>query len=175
MQSGQRVTSLDELQDIDELCVVEGPAPGSPSPMNASSEASLRSGVSIASSSSDAIYKTPENRKLSIHDLRGSGIGGTSASPPGATPEDDEGKYRGRMHPIKKMLKKLFPSIFGAPGGLPVTEDGISRAGSGGSFSSGVSFSRRKKVPGRRSLKSLWLLLFFLFAVVCLIFLQVRE
>jgi hypothetical protein len=165
MQSGQRVTNLDELQDIDELCVVEGPDSGS-SPMNVlSSEANLRS-LSIASSSSDAIFKTPEARKLSIHDLRGSALGGSSSSPPGATPEDDEGKYRGRMNPLQRLLKRMLPSIFGAPG-LPVTDDARGPDGARAG-----SFSRRKKGTRKNTRYTVWLMLFLL-AVMAVVLLQV--
>lgn len=163
MQSGQRVTSLDELQDIDELCVVEGPGQGSMM-NNLSTEANLRSGLSVASSSSDVIYKTPENRKLSIHELRG------SLSPPGATPEDDEGKYRGR-DPIKKLLKRLLPSIFGAPG-LPVTADDVKGDGLSSWASSAVSFGRRRKTQGKRSTRSMCLVLFFVSFFVSLVLFQ---
>ena len=50
MQSGQKVTSLDELQDIDELSIVEGPEPtpagaGAPS----TSDTSMRMGSTSTS------------------------------------------------------------------------------------------------------------------------------
>eukprot|EP00200_Dunaliella_tertiolecta_P003980 CAMPEP_0202351110 /NCGR_PEP_ID=MMETSP1126-20121109/7901_1 /ASSEMBLY_ACC=CAM_ASM_000457 /TAXON_ID=3047 /ORGANISM="Dunaliella tertiolecta, Strain CCMP1320" /LENGTH=226 /DNA_ID=CAMNT_0048943191 /DNA_START=154 /DNA_END=834 /DNA_ORIENTATION=- len=104
--SGQRVTSLDELQDIDELCVVEGleehaaGLAGSPNP------ALIRTGAASTSGQlPDSARQQPignDRFKVVVADgaasLRSSG--------------DDEGKYTRRASKLRRLLQRMLPSFF---------------------------------------------------------------
>eukprot|EP00798_Chlamydomonas_sp_ICE-L_P011687 gene11687-34410_t len=91
--SGQKISSLDELQDIDELSVVEG------AELSVSAEAAQRTTGGV--STSEAAGTTDRHKN------------------------DDEGKYRAKVNPLRRMLQRLLPGLF-APG-LPVTTKMLQR------------------------------------------------
>ncbi|GAX74044.1 hypothetical protein CEUSTIGMA_g1494.t1 [Chlamydomonas eustigma] len=166
--TGQKVTGLEELQDIDELCVVEGPDIISSS--NAAvSEASLRSG-SLTSTSENVQQNGPSHKQYSTPDRHKVVVSTTQSSSSSA--DDDEGKYRAKVHPLKRAIQKLLPTLF-APS-LPVTNREAEAAVS----SSGSFPGRRRK--GRRNplnLRTLILLLAFLscFATMIWYFLKSSQ
>lgn len=108
--SGEQVMRLDQLQDIDELYVVEGPPPqGAASP---SSEANgymqqQRSGV----------------RLVGVADTE------ISAEQSGWLEEDadSDAKYAKRQTSLQRTIKRVFPSLF-ASQSLPVTSRDVSAA-----------------------------------------------
>lgn len=123
--SGQIVQSLDDLQDIDELCVVEAPEVVAHSNgIVLSSEAALRGGVATTSeivpqlsgnlgaiNRQQAANAHLEKHKVAVADS----VLSSAASPT----RDDERKYARRVHPMKRALQRVLPGLF-APS-LPVT------------------------------------------------------
>uniref|UniRef100_A0A7S0RDR4 Uncharacterized protein n=1 Tax=Chlamydomonas leiostraca TaxID=1034604 RepID=A0A7S0RDR4_9CHLO len=166
--SGQKVTSLDELQDIDELCVVEGaePVQGNGIPAGVmSSEAALRAGAASTSeihpTEGRAQLLTPDRHKLVV----------ASDTTTSARDTDDEGKYARRTHPLKRMLQRLLPSLF-APA-LPVTTKDTA-SGSGGGVArdrDGAEITQlgKRRKAGRRGGFSVRALLLVLAVASCLL------
>lgn len=168
--SGQRIMSLEELQDIDELCVVEGPLEiGSPN----SGDVALRSGESASTSGlqggAHSQYITPEKHKIYISD--GNPVPGSSSVEGIKSPlaDDDEGKYRIRIHPLQRLLKRLLPSLF--PHRLPVTTRDADEGHSGGAVGQEGALlrGRRRRAGDRRSVQSLGLVLLVLAALSMLL------
>ncbi|PNW74973.1 hypothetical protein CHLRE_12g502050v5 [Chlamydomonas reinhardtii] len=118
--SGQKVTSLDELQDIDELCVVEGPEPfASNGQMPLPSEAALRSGMAPSTSeisAQGAPLSEPRAQLLTDSNRHKVGVadGGSSS-----VKMVDDKKYAKRPPAWKRTLQRMFPSLFQP--GLPIT------------------------------------------------------
>lgn len=127
--TGELVERLDQLQDIDELCVVETPSTASTSGYGSGArgpEASVRSSAHTATSeiapANGDMPATPMNRNQGgqLHSLRigmdtgSSGVGSSSYS------ADDEKKYARRVHPLKRTLQRFLPGMF-VPSRLPVT------------------------------------------------------
>eukprot|EP00195_Chlamydomonas_chlamydogama_P015580 CAMPEP_0202902934 /NCGR_PEP_ID=MMETSP1392-20130828/19005_1 /ASSEMBLY_ACC=CAM_ASM_000868 /TAXON_ID=225041 /ORGANISM="Chlamydomonas chlamydogama, Strain SAG 11-48b" /LENGTH=227 /DNA_ID=CAMNT_0049589797 /DNA_START=216 /DNA_END=899 /DNA_ORIENTATION=+ len=155
--TGQKVTGLDELQDIDELCVVEGAetvymngnAPGSEAVLRAGSATSTSAEINPQNGVANRQqFMSPDRFKVVVADGQGS-----------SSRHDDEGKYRGRVHPLKRTLQRLLPSLF-APT-LPVTAKDA--AGDSNEAGSGRSMRRKR---GRRSMLTLRNILLLL-AVAC--------
>ncbi|KAG1658425.1 hypothetical protein FOA52_009607 [Chlamydomonas sp. UWO 241] len=121
--TGHKVTSLDELQDIDELCVVEGAEPTVAPPAVASTSTTTPNGKAFPRQQSAS-----EAHKISM----GVGSGGA----------DDQGKYRERPSGLKRALQKLVPSLFSP--GLPVTNSDTGTSGG-----SGVRSGVRRRRGGR--------------------------
>jgi hypothetical protein len=123
--TGHKVTSLDELQDIDELCVVEGAEPAAAAPPAvASTSATTPNGKAFARQQS-----VSEAHKISM------GVGSAGA--------DDQGKNRARPSGLKRALQKLVPSFFAPRAGLPVTNSDAPSGTGGGSGARGGVRRRR--------------------------------
>ncbi|GLC44146.1 hypothetical protein PLESTB_000924500 [Pleodorina starrii] len=144
--SGQKVTSLDELQDIDELCVVEGiesHALNGQIPL--ASEAALRSGMAPSTSEIHPqaaqqaepraqLLVDSSKRKMSAVD------GGGSSS--GIAVVDDK-KYARRPPAWKRTLQRFLPSLFQP--GLPITTKDAAAAEERGSSVPGARRPRRRR------------------------------
>ncbi|GIL47311.1 hypothetical protein Vafri_4165 [Volvox africanus] len=118
--SGQKVTSLDELQDIDELCVVEGIAPhASNGSMPLASEAALRSGIAPSTSEihPQATQQSEPRAQLLVDSSKRKGVAVDGGSSTGIVVDDK--KYARRPPAWKRTLQRVFPSLFQP--GLPVT------------------------------------------------------
>ncbi|KAF5828300.1 hypothetical protein DUNSADRAFT_17835 [Dunaliella salina] len=105
--SGQRVTSLDELQDIDELCVVEGPDEHAAGLAGSSNPALIRTGGASTSG-----HIPDSMRQQSIGNDRFKVVvadGAVSAHGGGG---DDEGKYTRRASKFRRFLQRMLPSVF---------------------------------------------------------------
>ncbi|EFJ50840.1 hypothetical protein VOLCADRAFT_120520 [Volvox carteri f. nagariensis] len=119
--SGQKVTSLDELQDIDELCVVEGAEPHAGNgPMPMASEAALRTGMAPSTSEihPQAGQQSEPRAQLLVDSSKRKVIAADGGSSSTAVVVDDK-KYARRPPAWKRTLQRLFPSLFQP--GLPVT------------------------------------------------------
>lgn len=164
--SGHKVRSINQLQDIDELCVVEAATNTVLSNGAAHLDACVRtpasSGYDMQASSLDSAGSGPMGLRQQASERHKSsgislGITGPVPLPPGITDEED--KYVRRAHPLKRTLQRLFPGLF-APG-LPVTARDAS-----GDGDTGITKLRRRR--SRRSPYNLQNLLVVL-AVMCCI------
>uniref|UniRef100_A0A1D2AH89 Ubiquitin-like domain-containing protein n=2 Tax=Auxenochlorella protothecoides TaxID=3075 RepID=A0A1D2AH89_AUXPR len=132
--TGEVITRLDQLQDIDDLAVTEAPA----------QLATSTSGVAPA-----AVQRT------SSTPFRGLGGGSEPAvSPlqvePAVHDEDGDSKYQKRHSALQRTLQPLFPGLFSSSNGrLPVTTKDISS--NGAVTSPGPSVDLARKRPRRRS------------------------
>mmetsp|Transcript_2987 Transcript_2987/g.5131 ORF Transcript_2987/g.5131 Transcript_2987/m.5131 type:complete len:255 (-) Transcript_2987:347-1111(-) len=156
--SGQPVTSLDELQDIDELCVVEGAEPPPPS---------TTQGVALEITQQPSDRQGYSAEKPGRHKSGGQPGGETSRQ------TDDEGKYSRRAGPLTRMLQRIMPSFF-LPS-LPVTTRDVNGPGAGAHNAEVPDrFLRRRRgkrsilTPGKVLLllaiaSSLMMMLWFLF------------
>lgn len=131
--SGEPITRLDQLQDIDELYVVEG--------------AGQRGGQASASgpSAADAYLQTQPTSYVSRM-----GVADAEISPAmhGQLDADADGaqKYAKRQGSLQRTMKRVFPSLF--QGGLPVT---TKDASSTNPMSPAVEQVRRRIRRRRRS------------------------
>lgn len=139
--SGQKVVSLDELQDIDELCVVEGQDPYANGPAPVSSEAALRSGTAASTSAEIKPHSSTEFRSQLMAGDKHKVVVADGGSPVSAA---DDKKYAKRPPPWKRQLQRLFPSLF-APG-LPISTKDVA-----GSEAAGSSANSGRRVRRRRS------------------------
>lgn len=111
--TGQKVVSLDEVQDIDELCVVDGPEVVTVTNGNML-EAVNRSGSTATTSEiipQDHLYRQTSSGKHKVVVADGAArVNGIDA---------DDQKYSKRSSGAPRFLQRLFPNFF-APA-LPVT------------------------------------------------------
>ncbi|GFR46845.1 hypothetical protein Agub_g8484 [Astrephomene gubernaculifera] len=135
--SGQKVTSLDELQDIDELCVVEGPEPHAANgPMPLPSEAALRSGMAPSTSEirpQSSLPSEPRAQLLVDSSRHKVGVADGAGS---SGPLLDDKKYAKRPAAWKRTLQRVIPSLFQP--GLPITNKDVAAS------------EDRSSVPGAR-------------------------
>ncbi|KAJ9533129.1 hypothetical protein QJQ45_018230 [Haematococcus lacustris] len=172
--SGQKVTSLDELQDIDELMVVEGQAPAAVPVQSFAVEASRAQTPYMAEPAMEVANGQVQFLASDRHKMV---VGPDTATPPSsarAVPDGDEdskAKYSRRAHPLRRLLQRLLPAAFapslpvstrdlapGTPGTAPADTDkgtAITRLG------------RRKK--GKRSSLTLGAALMAVAVVFCLV------
>ncbi|PRW56787.1 hypothetical protein C2E21_4555 [Chlorella sorokiniana] len=131
--SGEQVTRLDQLQDIDELYVVEG---------------SARGGQASAAgpAAPDAFLQTHPTTYMSRM-----GVADTEITPAMSSQleadADEKGKYARRQGGLQRTMKRVFPGLF--QGSLPVTTKDAS--GSGNPLSPAVEQVRRRIRRRRRS------------------------
>lgn len=130
--SGECVTRLDQLQDIDELYVVEGSARGGQA--SAAGPAAL-----------DAFVQTQPTTYMSRM-----GVADTEITPAMSSQleadADEKGKYARRQGGLQRTMKRVFPGLF--QGSLPVT---TKDASSGNPLSPAVEQVRRRIRRRRRS------------------------
>lgn len=160
VSSGQRVTSLDELQDIDELCVTEGI--DTSRSVAISIQGSLPTG---ADGTAEISHQHSERQQVSPHgQSKSSGLSNAhNSSHKHSTQDSDDSKYTRRSHPLKRMIQKWFPSLF-APA-LPVSTRDISTSDT----DKGSDVGRLKKRKGRRNAMSLRSVLLLLAVMTCLV------
>ncbi|GIL70425.1 hypothetical protein Vretifemale_1190 [Volvox reticuliferus] len=142
--SGQKVTSLDELQDIDELCVVEGAAPhASNGSMPLASEAALRSGIVPSTSEihPQAAQQSEPRAQLLVDSSKRKGVAADGGGSTGIVVDDK--KYARRPPAWKRTVQRLFPSLFQP--GLPVTSKCVEGSDTGEAL-------RGRRYGGRESL-----------------------
>mmetsp|Transcript_15648 Transcript_15648/g.43769 ORF Transcript_15648/g.43769 Transcript_15648/m.43769 type:complete len:243 (-) Transcript_15648:415-1143(-) len=139
VSTGEQLTNIDDLQDIDELLVEE--APEEPiengTSTHGTSDAALRSDA--ATTSADSILGGPDRTSSSTATpsaaMLRSHQPGRAGPPPAssiAIPDDDEDtkkKYMKRNTGVMRKLQRMFPSLLGP--GLPVTTRDVD--GGGGS------------------------------------------
>ncbi|KAG2484213.1 hypothetical protein HYH03_016948 [Edaphochlamys debaryana] len=123
--SGQKVTSLDELQDIDELCVVEGVDQfAGNGQMPLASEAALRSGMVPSTSEihpqggQQQQQPPSEPRAQLLTDSSRHKVGVADGGGSAVLQVDDK-KYAKRPPAWRRTLQRFFPSFFQP--GLPIT------------------------------------------------------
>ncbi|KAI7835794.1 hypothetical protein COHA_010314 [Chlorella ohadii] len=131
--SGERVTRLDQLQDIDELYVVEG---------------SARGGQASAAgpAAPDAFLQTQPTTYMSRMGVADTEITPAMSSQLDAD-ADEKGKYARRQGGLQRTMKRVFPRLF--QGSLPVTTKDASN--SGNPLSPAVEQVRRRIRRRRRS------------------------
>ncbi|KAF6248312.1 hypothetical protein COO60DRAFT_1707122 [Scenedesmus sp. NREL 46B-D3] len=124
--NGQKVRSASELQDIDELCVVEGPdaaANGGPASSLASPAMQRTTAELPLELAATEVVMSPSMRQQSIpqerHKVVVSADGMLPTQSASYAADEQDHKYARRAHPLKRTLQRLFPGMF-APG-LPVT------------------------------------------------------
>eukprot|EP00775_Hariotina_reticulata_P011609 gene11609-11753_t len=128
--NGHRVRNVSELQDIDELCVVEGPEVATANGSSAFSAAvQQRSTAELPQLPEPAFQDatalpimSPSMRQQSMqerHKVAISADGLHSSGSLGYGADDDDNKYVRRAHPVRRWLQRILPNMF-APG-LPVT------------------------------------------------------
>lgn len=130
--SGEQVTRLDQLQDIDELYVVEG---------------SARGGQASAAgpAAQDAFLQTHPTTYMSRMGVADTEITPAMSSQLDAD-ADEKGKYARRQGSLQRTMKRVFPGLF--QGSLPVTTKDTS---SGNPLSPAVEQVRRRIRRRRRS------------------------
>lgn len=156
--SNERVTTLEELQDIDELYVEEAEiAPASPNGVgldraNSGGKASTSSGLPNGTSHSpEPTSPSRPLQRLNSAVLELEEQGGL----------DGEQKYVKRSSGVRRSLQRVLPALFSPRPGLPVTTKDTSEEGR----KDGRRVKKRKKssiFALRNLLKTLFLLLFLL-------------
>lgn len=133
--SGERVTSLDQLQDIDELYVVEGALPSSSTQQNGFLPGQQQ-----------------HAQQPGVGGMHRVGIADTEISPAMSThldrESDADAKYAKRQTSLRRTLQRVFPSLFQQT--LPVTTKDVQQGA--GSPSPASDGSRRRVRKRRRSL-----------------------
>ncbi|KAL4858541.1 hypothetical protein ACK3TF_001501 [Chlorella vulgaris] len=136
--SGEHITRLDQLQDIDELYVVEGAAP--------------RGGHSSAagpdSVGGNGYLQTQPTSYISRMGVADTEI--TTAQSGRLDPDADSAKYVRRQTSMQRTLKRAFPSLFQGNGALPVTTKDLGGS-SGNPLSPAVEQVRRRIRRRRRA------------------------
>ena len=116
--SGERITRLDQLQDIDELHVVEGAGPHGGQPSAASPSAGGGNGYLQSSPSSQQQQPYGSGRVgVAVAD-----DGALTPSNSGGRPDtdgDQAAKYAKRQGSLQRTMKRVFPSLF--QNSLPLT------------------------------------------------------
>ncbi|EIE25417.1 hypothetical protein COCSUDRAFT_40666 [Coccomyxa subellipsoidea C-169] len=179
VQSGEKVTRLDDLQDIDELHVIEGAAPAQKTipEQNGGAqafEARTQSGHGATTSGDGTagqqgampMYQNTLAHGTSLHrvavaDVRASGQGlGDGEGDAGA-------KYAKRSSGIRRSLQRFFPSFFQP--GLPVTNRDLKEEGRKGSDVRPARRRKRGRTCTLRNVVTLIMVLGFL-AVLSLLY-----
>lgn len=132
--SGERITRLDQLQDIDELYVVEGAAP----------RGGQASAAGPAADGNGYLQTQPTSyvSRLGVADAEISAAMNSRL----AADADQSQKYAKRQGSLQRTMKRVFPSLF--QGSLPVTNKDISN---GNPLSPAVEQVRRRIRRRRRS------------------------
>eukprot|EP00884_Botryococcus_braunii_P000536 jgi/Botrbrau1/10483/Bobra.0133s0086.2 len=123
--SGERVTRLDELQDIDELQVVEAktqaPVIAASTNGHASDGPRSESGNSTSTSGPGTVPQTGSFKQGGVHRI-------VAADTEIVPNEEDGDKYARKSSKMKRSLQQYFPSLFQPT--LPVTRQDINPDGS---------------------------------------------
>lgn len=173
--TGVKVTNVNDLQDIDELCVVEG-ADAPAANGHAGPAASQRSAADLAnggrqssvSPHGDAVLSPTsmlQQRQQSMQPERHKVVVSTDGLMPSTSAsyaDEQDHKYARRAHPLKRTLQRLFPNMFSP--GLPITNRDAQLESSA---DGGPKGSRRRRV--RRSPYTTGNLLLVLFTMSCVI------
>ncbi|GAB4819805.1 hypothetical protein N2152v2_006851 [Parachlorella kessleri] len=133
--SGERVTSLDQLQDIDELHVVEGAAPSS------SGAAAQQNGYGSASAAAGAAAAQPAVHRVGVADTEITAAMSNQLD----KDSDMDAKYARRQTTLRRTLQRVFPALFSQPS-LPLTSKDLQNP------ASPVDGVRRRIRRRRRSL-----------------------
>jgi hypothetical protein len=135
--TGERVERLQQLTDIDEICVVaaaggaSGAASGAASNGATPHSQAAFAGAAASASRGSEIVPAGEQPATPMRatagspyrgalDTGASGVGSSYHRPPGAGE-----KYARRVHPLRRSLQRLFPRFFG-PSSLPLTTRDVS-------------------------------------------------
>lgn len=146
--NGQKVRSVSELQDIDELCVVEGPDAVANGGAASSAMQRTTAELPLESAATDVVM-SPTLRQQSLtqdrHKIVVSADGMLPARSGSYAVDEEDFKYARRAHPLKRTLQRLFPGMF-APG-LPVTARDAQDSSDGNSSSRPAGRRRRRRSP----------------------------
>eukprot|EP00882_Tetradesmus_deserticola_P008268 GHRQ01008718.1.p1 GENE.GHRQ01008718.1~~GHRQ01008718.1.p1 ORF type:complete len:320 (+),score=112.78 GHRQ01008718.1:201-1160(+) len=154
--NGQQVRSVSELQDIDELCVVEGPdAVANGGAVSSYASAMQRTAAELPlESAATEVLMSPSMRQQSIpqdrHKVVVSADGMQPTQSASYAADEEDRKYARRAHPLKRTLQRLFPGMF-APG-LPVTVRDAQDSSEGSSRPAGRRRRRRSPFDARNLL-----------------------
>lgn len=114
--TGQKVSSLDEVQDIDELCVVDGPELVVSTSVNGGmSDPATRSGM--GATTSEILPQETHMYRQGSKDKHKIVVADGVLSPTGVDADDQ--KYAKRSTSAGRFLQRLLPSVFSP--GLPVS------------------------------------------------------
>ncbi|CAL8460625.1 g154 [Coccomyxa elongata] len=146
VSSGEKITRLDDLQDIDELHVIEGSAPAQKphpnengGPLYTDSRAQSGHGATTSGNGSVGVGEqqdaSPVYQNAPAHGTSVHRVGVADMRALGQAPGDGEGdigqKYAKRSSGIRRSLQRFFPSFFQP--GLPVTSRDLKEEGRRGS------------------------------------------
>lgn len=165
--SNERVTTLEELQDIDELYVEEAEAvPASPngfgtdrpsSGTRASTSGDLPNGTSHSPEPTSPSSRPQQRLNSAVLELEGQGG------------LDGEQKYVKRSSGVRRSLQRVLPALFAPKPGLPVTTKDATEEGR----KDGRRVKKRKRTSFF-ALRNLLKLLFLLLFLMVLLFLYSR-